>query len=258
MPTWVAAFDASGSENDFQTPYVTVAGFLSTEDEWQCFSKLWNSRLQKDGLQYFRMTEFAQSVKQFSGWKSQEPRRRRLLGDLFDLIKTHAFRKFGTVVQVVAMKELLDDKFRRSFHLTAYSLAARSAVGDVWQWMKAQGMLNTPVAMVFEDGDAGKGELRKRLERDDIPANFRPKNDQEVDGVLVPGFVPFQACDILAYEMGLLARQDRPESQWRWAAKELLKFPGHIGIFTSPDIQSLRRELEAEINAKPSRPASIS
>lgn len=255
MAIWTAAFDASGSEGDAKTQFLTVAGFLSTAQEWIAFSELWQKRLQDDGLEYFRMAEFAQSVKQFAAWKNQEARRQRLLGDLLDIIKRHAFRKFGTVVEIAALNEHLDDAFKQDFHLTAYALAGRSAVGDVWQWTKSQGMLATPVAMVFEDGDLGKGELTKRCEEDGIPVNFRPKKDQISGDVLVPGFIPLQACDILVYEMGLLVRQDRPQTQWRWAAKELLKMPWRIGIFTAPDIQSLRRDLEEEINSKSSRSA---
>jgi hypothetical protein len=64
---WVACFDASGSELDAQTPFLSVGGFLSTKDEWEAFSEQWSKRLAVDGLEYFRMTEFAQSVRQFAG-----------------------------------------------------------------------------------------------------------------------------------------------------------------------------------------------
>lgn len=247
MAMWTACFDASGSEHDTKTPFLSVAGFLSTAEEWIAFSELWKKRLADDGLDYFRMTEFAQSVKQFSEWKDQEERRKKLLGDLVDLIKAHVFRKFGTVVEIAALKQHMDDDFRKEFHLTAYALAGRSSAGDMRQWSIAEGLLDTPFALVFEDGDSGKGELRKRLEEDDFPVNFRPKKDTVVNGVLVPGFIPLQAADMLSYEMALVAKRQDVN---RWSANELLHIPGRIGIFTAEDIQSLKRDLEAEILSK--------
>jgi hypothetical protein len=38
MAIWTACFGASGSEEDVETPYLTVAGFLSTAEQWIAFS----------------------------------------------------------------------------------------------------------------------------------------------------------------------------------------------------------------------------
>jgi hypothetical protein len=81
-------------------------------------------------------------------------------------------------VEVAAINEHMDDKFRRDFYLTAYTLAGRASAGDVRQWSIAEGMLDTSFAFVFEDGDTGRGELKKRLEEDGFPVNFLPKKMQ--------------------------------------------------------------------------------
>ena len=70
-----------------------------------------------------------------------------------------------------------------------------------------------------------------------------------------PTSIPFLACDSFAYEMGLLTKQDNQDSQWRWTAKQLLHFHGRIGMFTEADINSLNRDLEAEIKLKDSTSA---
>jgi hypothetical protein len=241
MALFTACFDCSGSDKDPQTPFLTVAGFLSTADHWIEFTDLWTKRLLKDGIQYFRMAEFAHSVKQFDGWREQEDRRKQLLGDLVDLVKSHAFRKFGTVVQLSAMQKL-DDSVRQEFSLTAYALAGRASAGDLRQWAlsEGEGLEDTPFALVFEEGDAGQDKLKTRLEEDGFNVNFRPKKDEMKNGILRPGFVPLQAADMLAYEMTQCAKK---EDVTRWAADQFIRMPGRIGLFIAEDVQGLQRDL---------------
>jgi hypothetical protein len=52
---------------------------------------------------------------------------------------------------------------------------------------------------------------------------------------------------MLAYEMALVAKRQNLD---RWLANELLRIPGRIGIFAAPDIQSLKKDLEAEIKSR--------
>lgn len=242
MGMFTACFDASGSEDDPRTPFLTVAGFISTTDDWVDFSALWDERLGKDKIAYFRMSEFAHSEGEFKGWKNQEDRRRSLLTDLFNLIKSHAFRKFGCTVRISALKEMNKD-LRAQFYLTAYVLAGRHCAGDVLQWMigEGQGLHTTPLALIFEEGDAGQSELRRRLEEDGFPVNFRPKKDTTREtGMVEPGFVPLQAADILAYEMSLSTRRVNFD---RWPTQELLSMPGRIGIYDEEDIPALEKDL---------------
>lgn len=245
MATFIACFDASGSERDARTPFLTVAGFLSTAEQWVAFTELWNKRLADDGLAYFRMVEYAQSVKQFESWKGQESRRKRLLGDLVDLIKSHAFRKFGCTVEVAAINKYLDDALKEEFHLTAYTLAGMACGGDVQMWAlrEGEGLTQTPFAFVFEDGDIGKGKLKQRFEEVGLGTPyFSPKKDTIENGILVPGFTPLQAADILAYEMSLAVKRVNFD---RWAASELMHMPGRIGIYTEEDIRALEKDLES-------------
>jgi hypothetical protein len=70
-------FDASGQE---QQALIAVGGMVSTAEQWRSFDSDWCRILIEFGLQYFRMSEFAQSVGQFrTGWKNKESKRRALL-----------------------------------------------------------------------------------------------------------------------------------------------------------------------------------
>ena len=66
--------------------------------------------------------------------------------------------------------------------------------------------------------------------------NVRPKKDTMKNGVLEPGFIPLQAAGILAYEISLAAKRENID---RWVATELMRMPGHIGIFTAEDVKDL-------------------
>ena len=98
------------------------------------------------------------------------------------------------------------------------------------------GLTHTRFALVFEDGDLGRGQLRQRLEADGFGVNVRPKKDTMKNGVLEPGFIPLQAAGILAYEISLAAKRENID---RWVATELMRMPGHIGIFTTEDVKDL-------------------
>ena len=240
MAEFTACFDASGSPHDPATPFLAVAGFLSSADSWIEFSESWKVRLAEDGLEYFHMVDFAQSTNHFEGWRPQEPRRQKLLGDLVDLIKSHAFQQFGQAVRLSEHNEYLDDRFKEEFHLTAYTLAARTCAGYVRRWLEGEGLDSTQFTLVFEEGDLGQDKLKKRLEDDGFGVNFRPKTDRIRSGMLHRGFIPLQAADIWAYEFALLAKRNSVD---RWAADQLMRMTGRTGIYTKPDIQALNREL---------------
>jgi len=239
---FTAYFDASGSENDSRTPYLVVAGYLSTAEKWTVFSDLWTKRLQKDGLTYFRMSEYAHSIKEFEGWRPDEDRRRRLLNDLIGLVKSYVVGMFGCVVKISAMQAMTNEA-RDRFHLTAYVLAGRNCAGEVAKWIheSAQGGEAPPCELIYEDGDTGQSALTKRLTEDEYPFSFKPKRDtMRKSGLIEPGFVPLQAADILAYEIAAGVRRGNFK---RWPAVQLESIPGRIGIFEEEDMPELESRL---------------
>ena len=104
------AFDAAGHERDRDQGCLVVAGFLATANQWIEFDAEWSGRLVRDGLAYFRMSEFAQQVGQFSNrteWT--EARRRSLLSDLIDITQHYAWRKFGCAVVLSTLSQMQHD-----------------------------------------------------------------------------------------------------------------------------------------------------
>jgi len=144
----VAAFDASGKE---ESACVVVAGFISSHKDWQAFDTAWTSRLKEDGLEYFRMAEFAGSRQQFDGWKGNEERRQQLFGDLMEIIKSHVYRQFASIIIMDGWDKLSVGN-KQEYSLNAYVLAARSCAARVRDWQKAENF-KSPTGYAFEDGD---------------------------------------------------------------------------------------------------------
>jgi len=243
-----AAFDAGGDEN---TPFLTVAGFVSSVGDWEEFSALWRERLKKEGIEYSRAVEAAHFRKQFQPWHDKPDRerwRQELLADLMDLVKAHAYRKFGCSIINKRFQSIGDD-LRKHYRLRAYSLAGRTCEKQVRDWASAE-RIKTPIEFVFESGDEGHNELQVRLAADsgNVPV-FRPKKDTVLaNGHVQRGFVPFQAADWLAYELNALAKfaeenKNLTMADLRWPIQEFNRILGEPGIYTEEDTDRLEHML---------------
>jgi hypothetical protein len=242
----VAAFDASGKED---SACLVVAGFISSHEDWSSFNKEWLARLKEDDLTYFHMVDFANFKKQFAnGWQDNEPRRRRLLGDLVGIIKSHTYRLFSSSIEMHTFNTLSTEN-KKEYSLNAYVLAARSCAADVRRWQERE-KFTPPTAYAFEDGDGGKGKLEKRFLDDNLskPVFKLKKDTVQPDGSTIRGYTPLQAADLLAYELhkphrDLLAGKPRIP-RFRWALKELLRVPGEPGYYTPKNLRDLNERLE--------------
>ena len=248
----IAAFDASGQE---ESACLVVAGFIASHDDWASFDKEWLARLKKDGLTYFHMVDFANFRKQFAkGWEEDEPRRRRLLGDLVGIIKSHVYRLFSSSIEMNTF-DTLSSENKKEYSFNAYVLAARSCAADVRRWQKRE-KFTPPTAYAFEDGDGGKGMLEKRFLEDNLskPVFKLKKDTVQPDGSTIRGYTPLQAADILAYELhkphrDLLAGKPRIP-RFRWALGELLRVPGEPGYYSPKHLRDLNERLEALSESK--------
>jgi hypothetical protein len=217
----VVALDASGKE-DIQ-PALAVAGFVSSASDWEEFAVKWKSRLEADGITYFHAAEFAQSVKEFVPLKDDEQRRRKLLGELMNILKTHVYRKFGCIVVCKDFKGAVGQDISSVFFPNAYVLAGIATVADVSLWARRE-QLKTPHRIVFEDGDQGKGALA--------------------------GFIPLQAADWLAYETFLDFKAARGFSKprpIRWAAQEFSEMVGEVDIIEAENLSQLLTMLKRDL-----------
>lgn len=253
------AFDAGGDDG---TDYMTVAGFASSQKDWDEFSQKWKSRLENDGIDFFRAVDAASFRGPFKHWRdlpNRERLRRALFADLMELIKSYAYRKFACTI-INEDFQSTNSAMRKEFALGAYSVAARTCEKYARHWVVNDWKMcpEMGIALVFEAGDQGQGELQERLRKDQgqLPANFRPKKDtRREDDSIEYGFVPLQAADWLAWELNKATRDFygkgiESESQLRWPMQQFLGRPdGFMGIYTPENLKEMdnRIALESEI-----------
>src|SRR2546421_2763206 len=235
------AFDAGGDE---ATDYLTVAGFASSTNDWDEFSKKWKDRLSKDGIDFFRAVDAMSFRGPFEHWQNlpeRESLRRALFADLMDLIQRNTYHKLACTIVNKDFRET-NSKLRAQFAPRAYSLAARTCEKYARKWLVEE-WKNCPemtVGIVFEAGDAGAGKLREQLVADKghIPPTFKPKKDTlHDDGIIEYGFIPLQPADWFAWETNKAVKNFfngtlESESQLRWPMQQFLRKPGYMGLYT--------------------------
>jgi hypothetical protein len=206
MAMLTTAFDFSyhesgdPSEHGDARKFTVLAGFVSGAREWEEFDVRWRARLSQDGLTYFHMHRFAQSIKPFDGWQKQEGRRRELLSDLLEIVAEFAFRKFGVVVPLSGLHAL---KLNPELPHHAEAVAVSNILGMVEQW-KNREKFHRAVRYVFEQGDAGENTIRETARKiTDVAPSFEFKKDSPEKSIVA--FTPLQAADLWAYELKKLA-----------------------------------------------------
>lgn len=242
--TLIFALDAGG---DDATDFITVAGFASTERDWEEFSQQWKDRLNQDGIEFFHAVDAAGFRGPFKHWRKRPDReqlRRALFADLMDIIKRHAYHKVACTI-VNKEYQSTNTELREQFADTAYCVAARTCEKYCRHWVMTEwkSCPNTEFAFIFEAGDRGQSKLEERLKKESghIPANFRPK-----------GYAPLQAGDWLAWELNRAARDFYPEkleseSRLRWPMRQFLGRPdGKIGIYSPDNLRDMDRMIGLE------------
>jgi hypothetical protein len=237
LAMFTACFDTAGTEHD--QPMIMTAGFISSANDWIAFDLQWRERLAVDGIAYFHMVEFAQSKKQFKGWRDQEPRRRALLGDLLEIISKHAYRKFGCGISMPKWESMMSKKTLDDFRINAYSMAGMLCVALVDNWAH-QEQIGNAVEIVFENGDVGKGKLQASLSPRAPEPIFRAKKDDTEKKIVA--FTPLQAADLLAYELFVGVRNYESNTRRgkpRFGLEHFHKMPGVIKYLDPKDFKDL-------------------
>lgn len=180
--------DAAGTERD---ALIAVGGVVSTAEKWRLFDDEWRLILKEFGLDYFRMSEFAQSRGQFEiGWKNTESKRRALLDQLITIIAAHIQFWTGTCV-LKSDYDKVDADYKLHEHMYPYTLCAKGCVAEANTWYEAHHR-DDGIEYVFESGDDHFPQLRRDVENQYgvIPIE-RKKRDA----------TPCQAADFAAYEL---------------------------------------------------------
>jgi hypothetical protein len=208
---------------DRQRAFLSVGGFVSSAADWIGFDGEWRDRLAQEGLSYFRMAEFADSVGDFEPLKKHQQRRRGLLTDLLGIIVSHACRKFGVTVEVEAVDAEFAEQNKLEYPPAALALAGEVACGQAILWAREEGFPR--LEFVFEDGDLGRGKLAEQV---NVLAGVMPTFRMKKDSLQIKAFTPLQAADILVYQMNLVGRQGTPRASFSYPFDELNRMPGAI------------------------------
>jgi hypothetical protein len=201
--------DAAGGQDH---GFIVVAGWLSTFEKWNVLVSEWNRDLLACfDVPYFHMKEFAQSTGPFASWKGDETKRARFMERAAGIIGNNVERGLSCIVPFEDFR-----KVNELYHLdeavgVPYSLAGRTCVARTSIVIGR----DKEAHYVFEDGDEGKGQLLRVMDRDGYSSPiFRPSRDRiGKDGQKIRGVVPLQTADFAAYEMRKVYKDD-PGELW--------------------------------------------
>ena len=220
--TWVLVMsefslylDDSGHPDD--QPFVAVAGFMATEQDWIAFEPVWNSALAQHGLgDEFHMTDFMKL-------KMDKKKRGRILQDLTDIINKYTVANFAVVVDMKIFRQVNQVFALQESMGAPYALAGRMIARQVHEWQTAHGNAEDKVLFFCEDGTKHKGDLEEVFRRDRISLpHFIPK--------AVPSV---QAADLLAWEVFHFACYDDDR---RSLINLVKKRVSYSGIFKEKDL----------------------
>lgn len=170
-----------------------------------------------------------------------------------DILKSHVYSRFGCVVINKSFDEM-SETLRDELRLSAFTLAALTCEKDFRRYLLSEWKgtnPNMPVRIVFEHGDEGFGDLEAWINSATgtiPPARAFKKDTILPSGEKVYGFIPLQAADWLAYELGLSVRQIengrlKEMSNLRWPMREFTAIKGDAGTYYARDIKEVERKL---------------
>jgi len=208
--------DASSNEADAGTPIMVVSGFISSAKLWSEFERRWAKVLERYGIAYFRMSEFAGCRGQFEGWRERESDRREFLRRAIDIIRDIAWGSFAAGVLKDDWNLCNQDYELEERSFMPYPLCAWACVDLVRRWSRGE-RGNRPyrfeeIMFVLEEGDADQAAFVS-LAKKDFETIVRPEPKIPKNGT--PPIGALQAADFAAwhvrnalnrYDMGTLER----------------------------------------------------
>lgn len=227
-----------------------VAGWLATGEQWGAFNLAWQSTLDRFGVPYMHMREFAHWRGPFENGWNDETKRRAFLNDLNRVIAAHRTSSFVCSI-LRADFETANKEFRlQEYFGNEYALCGLTCVQQVHRWLTERS-LQAPAEYIFEDGDE-RGKLTALMESRGYPSPvYRPKKDRVTPIGTIRGLLPLQAADMLAYELRL--NYDRygedDLSSFRKSFVKLAESADHQGFwakFSQDDLRENARMLKIE------------
>lgn len=218
-------------------PILSVAGFVSSVEEWRKFQRHWRDARKKAGIDYFRTTDFMSCrAKPYRHWDARK--KGAMISRLLHLINVHA--RFG-----VAIALNLDDfraqsaAIKRSWGYKPYRLCAAQCIGRVALALDDWGIRES-VMYVFESGDEGEPAFRESMTRI-VTASERFRKEMHVYSVM-PGtkrqFPALDAADFLAWQSSQhVQRMEGDNPAPRSSYMERLKIPIRSGVMRGNNLR---------------------
>ena len=212
-------FDESGTNAD--SPVVVVAGWISTDIQWERFSHEWEEVLRGAELTppVFHMTDFESRHGPYRDWS--EDKGLRILQRLQGLLRRRARQPI--IAAVVKADYVQAQAAGRTPTLSPYGFAVMECIKLVGKWADSSHH-HEPIAYFFEHGAPNRGYVVAAMERVEVVPEFRRRFRY---GSWWFGFkdqiLPLQAADFLAYEI----------------YKESIS-----GLLPTPRLRPMRRSLE--------------
>jgi Protein of unknown function (DUF3800) len=214
-----AYFDESGEyQSDGTLRRLTLGGCIASFDNWQAFNQKWRSELDDEGIQVFHMADFEAREGEFPRREWNEPRRRKLLGNLLSIINQHVSIFVGFANFPIKFPE------KKPMRAGYDRLIARSMINATDRpWG-----IDEEVSIVF----ACHPEFSsvRVLEYFEI---INPDKNSESCTVATPQTVlPLQAADLFAYELMKFSKPDRKNRDERYPFRRLRESAKHFTLHT--------------------------
>jgi len=232
---FTAYFDDSGHPDD--QPAVTVAGFISTAEQWHLLANEWEAALAAEGVGsgIFHMTDFVAGRGEYERWSAD--RKKMLLDKLICIIRTRTRMSFSAIVPMNVYKHVnqiyaLEESLGRP-----YAIAGRTVVAQLNAWSKKYNHSSGGIEIVFEQGAKHSGDLLDVFQRDGFQhVSFKGKGE----------VVALQAADLLAWE-SINAYKKGPKIEIRSSFDALLEHPFDHGAFTMDDLKAACEKARAPL-----------
>jgi hypothetical protein len=176
--------DDGGHPSD--KPYVTVAGYIATEENWLAFEKEWRHKIEFFKLDYpFHMTDFMATT------RISDVRKDWILGVLSGIVKKYTSGKFGSAVSMRAYERVNETYALEEMLGAPLAIICREIARQMNIWKLANFGKQDKLLMFMESGSTHYGDVIQVFKRDRLP--IPTPVEKEVAAV--------QPADILAWEM---------------------------------------------------------
>ena len=176
---------------------VTMGGCVGSFEAWQCFTLDWAKALEMVGIEMFHMADFEANQGEFRGWGDDQPKRRRLLAHLLDILTEYVTVYIGAEARV----ETPGDPTREIYRKLVID-CLKNAARDVGY----RGEQKMAIVFARHRDFSVEKALAYKAVVDSFEPIFGPIT---VDDPL--RMCPLQAADIVAYEMSRIQRPGAPE-----------------------------------------------